>query len=362
MKTKALKNTGKGMKMLCLALLLSVTFIWGYGIIVTDDALTGSMGVFTMLAGRFLLAAFLLFVLRACLFKTKQYARFTKKEIAAGALVGTLNFLGFFFQSVGLLYTDTAKSGMLTGGYVIVVPVVYCILRKKFQWRPLLNAVVFLVGMFFLFDLKGAGGNFNRGDAFTMLCAGFFAVQIILVDKFADGINVFNFNAVQMLTMGLLGLCGALAFERQSFASVEWSVCLPAVLYLGALSSAYAYLVQTFAQSRISRAVCQQIHAHGVRGKQRDLSLFIHADIHQILVVDAAVQSLCQRTIEGARRHRRTPCLRERKNKRSDEQKQCRKQKHRKQHAPHPLFSAHTRGIFPQLRLLHPIPPLRKGR
>ena len=85
-----------------------------------------------------------------------------------------------------------------------------------------------------------------------MLCAGFFAVQIILVDKFADGINVFNFNAVQMLTMGLLGLCGALAFERQSFASVEWSVCLPAVLYLGALSSAYAYLVQTFAQSRIS--------------------------------------------------------------------------------------------------------------
>ena len=131
MKTKALKNTGKGMKMLCLALLLSVTFIWGYGIIVTDDALTGSMGVFTMLAGRFLLAAFLLFVLRACLFKTKQYARFTKKEIAAGALVGTLNFLGFFFQSVGLLYTDTAKSGMLTGGYVIVVPVVYCILRKK---------------------------------------------------------------------------------------------------------------------------------------------------------------------------------------------------------------------------------------
>ena len=234
MKAKALKNTGKGMKMLCLALLLSVTFIWGYGIIVTDDALTGSMGVFTMLAGRFLLAAFLLFVLRACLFKTKQYARFTKKEIAAGALVGTLNFLGFFFQSVGLLYTDTAKSGMLTGGYVIVVPVVYCILRKKFQWRPLLNAVVFLVGMFFLFDLKGAGGNFNRGDAFTMLCAGF------------------NFNAVQMLTMGLLGLCGALAFERQSFASVEWSVCLPAVLYLGALSSAYAYLVQTFAQSRIS--------------------------------------------------------------------------------------------------------------
>lgn len=249
---KVFKNTGRGRKALCFALLLSVTFIWGYGIIVTDDALTGSMGVFTILAGRFLLAAVILLLLRACLFKTKQYARFAKKEIAAGALVGTLNFLGFFFQSVGLLYTDTAKSGMLTGGYVIVVPVVYCVLRKKFQWKPLLNAVVFLAGMFFLFDLKNAGGSFNRGDAFTMLGAGFFAVQIILVNKFAYGCNVFNFNAVQMLTMGLLGLAGALAFERQSFASVEWNVCLPAVLYLGALSSAYAYLVQTFALSHIS--------------------------------------------------------------------------------------------------------------
>ncbi len=239
------------MKALFIGLLLSVTMIWGYGIIVTDDAL-GSMQVFTMLAGRFLLAAVVLFLARLCLKKTKQYARFSKKEVWAGILVGIVNFFGFFFQSIGLLYTDTAKSGMLTGAYVILVPVVYCVLRKKFQWKPLLNACVFLTGMFFLFDLKGAGGNFNRGDAFTLLCAGFFAVQIILVDKFADGVNVFNFSAVQMLTMGLCGLVGALVRERSGFAAVDWSVCLPAVLYLGALSSAYAYIVQTYAQSRIS--------------------------------------------------------------------------------------------------------------
>ena len=85
-----------------------------------------------------------------------------------------------------------------------------------------------------------------------MACAGFFAVQIILVDKFADDINVFNFSALQMLTMGLCGLVGAVIAERNTFAAVDWSVCLPAVLYLGALSSAYAYIVQTYAQSRIS--------------------------------------------------------------------------------------------------------------
>lgn len=234
---KLFDRNGKGIKILCIGLLLSVTLIWGYGIIATDDVLVGNMGVFTLLAGRFLLAAALLFGLRLCLRKTKRYARITKREAKAGILVGVVNFCGFLFQSWGLLYTDTAKSGMLTGAYVIFVPVVYCFLRKKFQWRALLNALVFLLGMFFLFDLKSAGGNFNRGDALTLACAGFFAVQIILVDKFADDINVFNFSALQMLTMGLCGLVGAVIAERNTFAAVDWSVCLPAVLYLGALSS-----------------------------------------------------------------------------------------------------------------------------
>lgn len=214
-------KTGRGLKFLCIGLLLSVTLIWGYGIIATDEALTGSMGVFTMLAGRFLLAAVILFVLRLCLFRTKGYTKIAKRELWAGIAVGTVNFCGFVFQSVGLLYTDTAKSGMLTGAYVVFVPVIYCVLRKKFQWRPLFNALLFLVGMFFLFDFRGTTLNFNRGDAVTLLCAWCFAVQIILVDRFADDINVFNFNAVQMLTMGLLGLTGALLVERQNFAFIN---------------------------------------------------------------------------------------------------------------------------------------------
>lgn len=249
---KVTDKTGRGLKFLCIGLLLSVTLIWGYGIIATDDALTGSMGIFTMLAVRFLLAAGILFVLRLCLFRTKGYSKIGKKEVWTGIIVGAVNFCGFAFQSEGLLYTDTAKSGMLTGAYVIFVPIIYCVLRKKFQWRPLFNALIFLVGMFFLFDFRGSNLNFNRGDALTLLCACCFAVQIILVDRFANDINVFNFNAVQMLTMGLMGLFGALLFERQNFAFIDWSVSLPAVIYLGALSSAYAYIVQTFAQSRVS--------------------------------------------------------------------------------------------------------------
>ena len=89
---KLFDKNGKGIKILCIGLLLSVTLIWGYGIIATDDVLVGNMGVFTLLAGRFLLAAALLFGLRLCLRKTKRYARITKREAKAGILVGVVNF------------------------------------------------------------------------------------------------------------------------------------------------------------------------------------------------------------------------------------------------------------------------------
>lgn len=39
-------KTGRGLKFLCIGLLLSVTLIWGCGIIATDEALTGKHGCF----------------------------------------------------------------------------------------------------------------------------------------------------------------------------------------------------------------------------------------------------------------------------------------------------------------------------
>jgi drug/metabolite transporter (DMT)-like permease len=85
-----------------------------------------------------------------------------------------------------------------------------------------------------------------------LIGACFFAAQIILVDKYSERVNVFNFTAIQMLAMGVLGLIGAVAMERQTFSSVDWGACLPAVLYLGVLSSAFAYMMQAWAQSHVS--------------------------------------------------------------------------------------------------------------
>jgi drug/metabolite transporter (DMT)-like permease len=79
-------------RVVCVILLLCVTVVWGFGIIVTDVALKGGMGVFTMLAGRFALAAGILLIVRLFVKRTKYFHKFSKSDIVAGIVVGVVNF------------------------------------------------------------------------------------------------------------------------------------------------------------------------------------------------------------------------------------------------------------------------------
>lgn len=231
-------------------LLLLVPVVWGYGFLVTEDALASGLSVSAIMAGRFLIAAAALFFFRL-IFGAFRKEKFTKKDVWAGAIVGAINFGGFFLQTAGLKYTDAAKSGMITGAYVVIVPVVSCVLQRKFKLRAVLTAAAFFVGMLFLFDV-GKERNFNKGDLITLACSVFFAVQILLVDRLGGGVPPVNFTAVQMLTMGVLGAFGALLSSPAQFGGANVSAAILPLLYLGLLSSAFSYIVQTLAQKHIS--------------------------------------------------------------------------------------------------------------
>lgn len=233
-------------------LLLSVAVVWGYGFVATDNALESGIGPFGLQAARFLLAAVLIIIFRSLLPQTKvKKEPFTRKELFWGVICGAANFFGFFFQTLALRYTDTARSGMLTATYVILVPLASCLIYKKFSLSSILNALVFFIGIIFLLDLKG----FGAGESLTILSSVFFAAQILLIDFFCSKLNLINFNILQMLAMGALGLIGAVIFEWNTFSSIEWSKVIFPVLFLGAFNSAYAYVVQTFAQRKVSSAL-----------------------------------------------------------------------------------------------------------
>lgn len=246
---KTVKKERNGNVIFVLPLLL-VPVVWGYGFLVTEDALSSGLSVSAIMAGRFLIAAAALFFFRL-IFGAFRTEKFTKNDVWAGVIVGAINFGGFFLQTAGLKYTDAAKSGMITGAYVVIVPVVSCVLQRKFKLRAVLAAVAFFVGMLFLFDV-GKEKNFNKGDLITLGCSVFFAVQILLVDRLGGEVHPINFTAVQMLTMGVLGAFGAILSSPVRLDGANFSAAILPLLYLGLLSSAFSYIAQTLAQKHIS--------------------------------------------------------------------------------------------------------------
>ena len=111
----------------------------------------------------------------------KKIFKFSKTgTIKAGLLLGTLYFLGFASQTIGLQFTTATKSGFITGTFVIFTPVFQWFLEKKIpaKWN-LIGVFVVIIGLLFLsskgtsiFDIfSELGSNFNIGDFFTLLCA-----------------------------------------------------------------------------------------------------------------------------------------------------------------------------------------------
>ena len=239
-------------KLFWVLLLLSVSVIWGSGFLVTDAALKSGMDSSLIMAGRFLVAAAVLFLARLFLRPTAR-TPFSKGEWIWGAIIGAVNFAGFFLQTEGLRYTTPERSGLITGGYVVLVPIFSGILKKEFKLPVLIVAVCFFIGMVLLTGGFG-GGGFGGGDVITLISTLFFAAQILLVDRL-KGINSFNFSCAQMLSMGVIGLLFSCAFSHGTLSLVSWKEGLLPVLYLGVFSSAYAYLMQTLAQRRLSPAL-----------------------------------------------------------------------------------------------------------
>lgn len=241
---KLLKNRKKQKRWFLTVLLLFVAIVWGFGFLMTDGAIEKGIPATNLVAYRFLIATIALFLFRAILPKRTRKP-FTRHEILTGAISGVMNFFGFFVQAIALKYTDPARCGMLTGVYVIYVPIATLILSKKFRLMPLLNGLIFVVGMVFLTGFK-INQKPNVGDMLTLFSAVFFALQIIYIEKLQNT-NGVNFTISQMLTMAVLGIVGMLATDGVKAQFTFKDVIAP-LLYLGCLSSAFAYVVQAYAQ------------------------------------------------------------------------------------------------------------------
>ena len=229
-------------KYLAIAGLIAVTVIWGGGFVASDMALE-SLGPFQIMTIRFLLAAILM---GAAGLRDLKGMRF--EEIKAGVLMGSALFAGFAFQIVGLQYTTPSKNAFLTALNVVMVPfIAFVILKKKIGIKSIAGAVMAIVGVGLLSLEKNL--TLGVGDVLTLVCAAGFAFQIFLTSEFVKKYRAVVLNFVQMLTAVVLSFVSLLLFGETGFhvSAKGWL----SVLYLGVISTALCYLLQTASQKYV---------------------------------------------------------------------------------------------------------------
>jgi drug/metabolite transporter (DMT)-like permease len=219
-------------------LLILVTFIWGSTFVVVKQALK-DISPLPFIALRFLAAAVLLF------FVFLARGRLDRKAILPGSILGLFLFLGYMFQTSGLVYTTPAKSAFITGSSVILVPTLLLFGTSRPRASNFIGGFLGLAGLYCMVMPRGMS-SINRGDVLTVFGAIAFAVQIVLVGHYTRRFSFVHLVPVQILMVGLLAL---LAWPFDPGSRLHWTQGLMAAFAITAvLATAFAFSVQNWAQ------------------------------------------------------------------------------------------------------------------
>ena len=223
--------------------LLLVTLIWGLSFTILKNILGDEVSPILFVLGRFLVATIVVFP-----FCRTNLMRLDKRGFAGGVLLGVLLFAGFSMQSIGIEFTTASKSAFLTGLSAVFVPV-FLIVHKG-RLPPMINGLAILFAMAGMYLLTGpAGGEFNRGDFLTLLCAVAFGAQIYVMGIVAPGRDFLSLTFVELSTAALLA---ALFLPLETVKLQLTAGSVTAVIFMGLFATAGALSIQTWAQRRTS--------------------------------------------------------------------------------------------------------------
>jgi len=219
-------------------MLLTTAIVWGSGFVITAVALE-YLTAYQVMAGRFILASIILTVIFG--YKLKKA---TKSVVWKGIILGTILYIAFALQTVGLQYTTPSKNAFLTAVNVIVVPLIaYAVYKRRIDGYEIIGSIIALVGIGCL-SLQGSL-TMNIGDALSLACAVAFAFDIFCTNLFVQKEDAIALTIIQFITASVLGILVVVSqgdipttFEKEAIYSI---------IYLGIFSTTIAYLCQNVA-------------------------------------------------------------------------------------------------------------------
>jgi drug/metabolite transporter (DMT)-like permease len=204
---------------------------------------------------RFLLAGVLmLIVIRG------QRIPIVRRGVLDGIWLGLVLAVIFWTQTDGMRFTTTAKSGFITGLYVLFTPLLAVAIGQRIKLSSAIGTVIAMLGLYLLVGSPTSGhagfGQVNRGDLETLVCAILCAVHIIMMGAYARRTNAWLLAGTQVIVGGLISAI-VTAFLPSPFGFQNLPQTLPKLtvfgptIYLALFSTVFAFWAQATAQTRL---------------------------------------------------------------------------------------------------------------
>lgn len=221
-------------------------FVWGFGYVAMDH-LIGTTNPLTAISLRFIVAGILIYVYRFKNIKGK-----VRENLYPMVVLGFVLFLAFLFQTYGLSLTTTSKNAFLTATNVIWTPIIVSIFYKyKINRNTKIGSILMIVGVAFV-SLDGVS-SFNLGDVLTLVGAVFFAVHIILINRFAQESNIDALVFGQLFVTGVLATLVTLAFGQ--FTVNLGTEFYAALIFVVVFSTALCFFLQNYGLSQVESSI-----------------------------------------------------------------------------------------------------------
>ena len=225
-----------------LLVLVLVTAVWGVTFVQVKDAVA-IYPLFAFFAVRFALGSAALAVPGA-----RRVRTLGRSGVGAAALAGGLLGGGYALQTAGLVRTSVSATGFITGMQTVLTPCAALLLfRVRARRAAWVGVVLATVG---LAMLAGIHRGHAVGDLLVLAGAAAFALQIVLMERFAPRFDALAFTLVEMVVVfvGFAAIAGGLGELSWPHGWTVWG----ALVVTGLFASAFAFLAQTWAQRRVT--------------------------------------------------------------------------------------------------------------
>ena len=227
-------------------MLLGAAFFWGTTFVAQVTGMDG-LEPFSYAASRYFvgtlsLAAVLIFTRRQRARERRQ--KNYRRGFLIGLIIGVVLFIASSMQQIALQYSTAGKAAFITCLYIVFVPLGAKFLGKTIRRENFIGAGLAIFGLYLL--AVNESFSVQAGDLILFVSAFFWTAQILLVDRFANRVDLMELSAAQVFMTMILSFAAMFAFETPKFSAMV-NAWFP-ILYAGVMSSGVAFTLQLYGQ------------------------------------------------------------------------------------------------------------------